>query len=136
MNNRQISLPSLFILIGLVSLFLALRQSFVFTDSGNPIARAHLLPPFVACLAVVLDRIRYHNSSFKSSAILGAVASTIVATALTIEIAEGLRRIRYWDWVSDLPTFCFIVGGHAVLGSLLGCVIAGVFAAFQLRASS
>ena len=59
-------------------------------------------------------------------AIVGAGVALFVASALTIEIAEGLRQIDYWKWRRDWPTFLLITSGHAIRGGLIGLGLAGM----------
>ncbi|QDU30410.1 hypothetical protein ETAA8_55500 [Anatilimnocola aggregata] len=126
---RQFSLQTLLILIALVGLFFALRQSLVI-ESPNPIGRAHLLPPLLTAIAVAIGLKRSSAASFVSFAVLGACVSTVVAAALAIEIAEELRRMKYWNWASDFSIFCRIVAIHAIVGGVIGLVFVGLFKMF------
>jgi hypothetical protein len=124
----RFSLRSLLILTTLVSLFLALRSSYLF---GNAFAiavfRAHQLPPLFAALSVVISASCLSIRRTRDLVLLGSGVSLLVATILAAEITEGLRRIAYWNWYEDWTTFLQIIGCHAVLGAGIGFAVSIVF---------
>jgi hypothetical protein len=122
----RFSLRSLLILTALVSLFLALRSSYVLGNE-DPIFRAHQLPPLFAVLSVVISASCLSIRRTRNLVLLGASASLLVATILAAEITEGLRRMAYWNWYQDWPTFLQIVGCHAVVGAGIGFAVSVVF---------
>ena len=131
MNIHQFSIQSLMILTAMVALFFALHRSYVFgNDFPILLYRAHQMPPSFATLSVLFCAFSLGYRSVRSLVLAGLVGAILVATALTVEIAEGMRDIHYWNWWSNLPTFLKIVGCHAVLGAAIGFILAF---AFRLR---
>jgi hypothetical protein len=122
-RRLQFSIRGLLLLITLVALFLTLRQTYILgsQSAATAIARAHQLPPLLATLAVSACLFGPATPRFGPLALIGALTSLLVAAALTVEIAEDLRRTSdYWNWQRDWPTFLLIAGAHAILGTLIG----------------
>jgi hypothetical protein len=122
-RRLQVSTRSLLLLIALFALFLALRQTYILgsESAATAIARAHQLPPLLATLAAIACVIGQTTPQIGRLAFTGSFTSLLAAAALTVEIAEDLRRSSdYWNWRRDWPIFLQIVGGHAILGGLIG----------------
>lgn len=135
-RRLQVSIRSLLLLITLFALFLAVRQTYILgsENAATAIARAHQLPPLLATLAVSACLIGQTTPHLLSLALIGAVISLLAATALTVEIAEDLRRTSdYWNWQRDWPICLQIVGGHAVLGGLIGLSLGYLRRTFMWR---
>jgi hypothetical protein len=129
MSIRQFSLLDLSLLIGGVCLYLGMRgllftpSTIVTMEAGTAIRIAHLMPPLFACLAVAAFRIRNPSAGLHLPILLGFFSAALIAAALAIEFAEGFRRMRYWNWFTDYPTFLAIVMVHAAIGGTIGLVI-------------
>lgn len=121
-TKNQFSIRSLLFLPAIVSLFLAVRASYLLGhELPEAIRRAHHLPPLFAMLAVVSCVFRRSITGLRGLFLVGLCTSLVVAVTLTVEIAESLRRgYGYWNWWSDLPTFFEIVGAHAAIGGAIG----------------
>jgi hypothetical protein len=126
--NRRFSLRSLLIVMSLVALFFTLRKYYVVGGPalGDAIMRAMQMPPLFAALAVGSSFFHLDGPRYKPSIVIGAICSTLVAAPLTIEIAEAIRRNDYWDWSKDWFFFLKVVGAFALVGALIGLLLARV----------
>lgn len=128
MTSRQFSLIDLFIMMGLVSMYLVMRRVFLSTPHHVVGAQGfHFIPPFFACLVGLIQRVRNPAATLQSSAILGFFVAGIVATALAIEIAIALQRMNYWNGPSLTPVFSVVLLAHAAVGSFLSFIIGVLF---------
>ena len=128
-QKLQFSLLSLFGLTGFVALYFGLRSCFVFSGVGPSelFFRAHLMPPFFAILSVAYLSVR-PTLSWRRRMLMGSLVACVVASALTIEIAEGFRLVDYWHWETDWIWFLEIVGFHACTGGISSGIVMLLFA--------
>jgi hypothetical protein len=124
----RFGLRDLLIAVSLVALFFGGR-TICYRWDGNIILGVQLLSLVMAILVAVWAALSVRSA--KQALIIAttgaALAATLVALVLGVELAESLRRTTtYFTWRQDGIYFAFQILRQTILGALLGLIVGGI----------
>jgi hypothetical protein len=121
----RFSLRTLMLVIGILSLFLALRHFYV--NVGASVELGRRVWAMTGLFAILVSGMGISSGSRESIVrplVLGALSAVIVHSVITIELGIWpMIKHGYWSWDKHLPTAVRSAGYASIVGGVIGLVL-------------